>query len=207
MEIFFIMFLDKFCKKARNARAKALERAGPDAINEIIRRLTNKDTKTSADGRKRKMAEIIEGIDKKRKITKPEEPTGVVDQTVYMRGGIMFKYLTLSRSCDDCNKNWKNEKHIDCTLPNCCMASVHAELDVRQIKLTIGEHKTLNIREKHAKIRDDEAKHWNVGDRAKEGFDIKSMRFFQPQSELMKGHLDKCMEELNKEKGITIETH
>ena len=53
-------------------------------------------------------------------------------------------------------------------------------------------------------IPEDEAKHWNTGDRAKESFDIKSMRDFQPKSALMKGLSDMCMAELNKEKGITI---
>ena len=77
------------------------------------------------------------------------------------------------------------------------MAAVHAELDERNIKLSKTDYKTLNIRNKRDKIREDEAKHWNTGDRAKECFDIKSMRDFQPKSALMKGLSDMCMAELN----------
>ena len=45
--------------------------------------------------------------------------------------GIVFKYLTMSRSCDDCQKAWKKRNYNECNKERCCMAAVHQELKQR----------------------------------------------------------------------------
>lgn len=199
-----IKYIEMFAKKAERARQRAIARVGASALKKVMDRLTSKDAKTSAIERKRKMNEFAAGLQKKRKIFKQEEATGVVDMPVYMVGGVIFRHLTMNRSCDDCSTNWKKRNFIECAKPNCCMAAVHAELAIRKIKLTKEQHKKMNIKEKWIKIRDDEAKHWNVGERAKESFNIKDMKYLRPKSELMKGLVDMSMKEYEREKGISI---
>lgn len=195
-----IEFLEEYIKRIE----KALLRFNKQQRKDILERLTNTNEKTSSRERQQKLDAFVGSLSKKRKKTKAEEPTGVVDQPVLMTGGIVFKYLTMSRSCKNCNMKWKKGIEIKCTEHGCCMAAVHAELHKRGIKLTPEQRKKLTIVEKRHKIRDDVGKNLNTGDRAKEGFDITSVRHFQPKSTLMKGLTDMCEAELNKEKGIDI---
>ena len=204
---YLIKYMERFEKKLVAARQRCRVRGeDPDEMMKmLLSKLTSKDEKTSAVGRKRKLAEIVAGLNKKRKISKAEKATGVVDQTMYMRDGVVFKYLTMSRSCDLCQSNWKKRQYDPqqpCSKEGCCMAGVHAELKKRRIKLSNKQYRTLTIVEKRHKIREHVGMHYNTGDRAKEGFDIKTIRFFTPKSKLMKSLRKMCRDELSRENGI-----
>lgn len=196
-----IVYMQLFSEKVRKARRRVTD----EKFKEIMDILTNKGRKTSSIARKQKLDAFVRGLERRRKKNKAEQPTGVVDQSVLMTGGIVFKYLTLNRSCSNCNKAWGKRAYIKCTQRDCCMAAVHAEMDKRGIKLTKAQHMKLSIAEKRRLIRDDVAKNWNTGDKAKEGFNISSIRHFQPKSKLMKLLRDMCERELSNEMGINIE--
>lgn len=201
----FLKYMMAFRKKLERAK-RLLEEREPGKYNAIKDRLTNQHNKASATLRSKKVEKMMSCIENgKRKITKGEQAEGYIDEPIIMSGNITFKLLTMTRSCQTCNDAWKKKKHTKCELEGCCMAAVHAELDKRNIKLSKKHCNELTITQKRHKIRDHEAKNVMVAQgKGEQGFNIKQVKHFKPQSELMKSLKPMQIEMLNVEKGLNL---
>lgn len=201
----FLKYMMAFRKRLERAK-RLLEVREPGKYNAIKERLTNQHNKASATLRSKKVEKMMSSIENgRRKITKGEQAEGYIDEPLIMSGNIMFKLLTMTRSCQTCNDAWKKKKHTKCEREGCCMAAVHAELDERNIKLSKKQCNELTITQKRHKIRDHEAKKVMVDQgKGEQGFNISQVKHLKPQSELMKSLKPMQIEMLNVEKGLNL---
>ncbi len=196
-----IEFVTRFRQKLK--RAKQL--MGIDRYEAIRKKLIDRNMKTSARYRNENKEKFMESLENMtRKTTKSEEAVGRYDKTVLTEGGISFKLLTLINSCKGCNTTWKKRKYHDCKAKECAMAAVHAELKHYNVVLSKKKQCGLSLMEKRHLLRDEVAKVKIVGQRkGQQGYDIKDIKYFVPQTELGKSLLLMQLEMMNVEKGIS----
>ncbi|KAK1733485.1 hypothetical protein QTG54_015773 [Skeletonema marinoi] len=205
-----VKFMRKFSNKLERAKRLAEERNID--IKAIQQKLVNQSMKTSAHHKNKNMNVLLEALTVgKRNITKSEEAAGYIDKPVIMSDGITITFLSMNRSCKNCNSAWtkrnamwKKKEFHHCESEGCCLAAVHAELKERNIKLSKKDLTFKTIGQKRHEIRAHVAREVMVDEgKGQQGFDIKDVKDFVPKAKLMESIKQMHLDWLNEKKGLS----